>query len=174
MVASNADVVHTYAQLLGDEPARPRRGAGGSAGKRFSMSLFVLYFGLTRPQPQLQHHTVCFGPRYRELIDEIFHGEALPDDFSLYLHAPCVTDPSLAPPGCGSYYVLAPVPHLGNAPIDWAVEGPRCATASSTTWSSATCRACATTWSPAASSRRPTSATSSARTSARPSRWSRC
>src|SRR5690554_6482333 len=93
--------------------------------KRFSMSLFVLYFGLKGTPPNLQHHTVCFGPRYRELIEDIFKGQTLPDDFSLYLHAPCVTDPSLAPAGCGSYYVLAPVPHLGNAPLDWSVEGPR-------------------------------------------------
>jgi phytoene desaturase len=94
-------------------------------GKRFSNSLFVIHFGLKRPQPQLQHHTVCFGPRYRELISEIFQGEALAEDFSLYLHAPCITDPSLAPPGCSSHYVLSPVPHLGNAAIDWEVEGPR-------------------------------------------------
>ncbi len=94
-------------------------------GMRFSNSLFVIYFGLKRVQPQLQHHTVCSGPRYRALIQEIFKGQALAEDFSLYLHAPCVTDPSLAPPGCSSHYVLSPVPHLGNAPIDWAVEGPR-------------------------------------------------
>jgi phytoene desaturase len=62
---------------------------------------------------------VLFGPRYRELLQEIFHGPRLPDDFSLYLHAPTVTDPELAPPGCESFYVLAPVPHLGNAPLDW-------------------------------------------------------
>ena len=123
-VASNADVVHTYERLLGHVP----RGSSEAArlkSKRFSMSLFVLHFGLARPQPQLAHHTVCFGPRYRELIREIFHGDRLPDDFSLYLHAPCRTDPSLAPEGCSSHYVLAPVPHLGNAPIDWTVQGPQ-------------------------------------------------
>ncbi|TDV62618.1 phytoene desaturase [Pseudomonas sp. LP_7_YM] len=123
-VASNADVVHTYAKLLGGHP----RGVQESArlkGKRFSNSLFVIHFGLKRPQPQLQHHTVCFGPRYRALIQEIFKGQALAEDFSLYLHAPSVTDPSLAPDGCSSHYVLSPVPHLGNAAIDWATEGPR-------------------------------------------------
>ena len=122
-VASNADVVHTYGSLLGQHP----RGVSEAASlgkKRFSNSLFVLYFGLDHHHSQLQHHTVCFGPRYRGLIDEIFKGNTLAEDFSLYLHAPCVTDPSLAPPGCGSHYVLAPVPHLGNAPIDWEVEGP--------------------------------------------------
>lgn len=123
-VASNADVVHTYGTLLGSHP----RGAQESARlkrKRFSNSLFVIHFGLKRAQPQLQHHTVCFGPRYRALIQDIFKGQTLAEDFSLYLHAPCVTDPGLAPPGCSSHYVLSPVPHLGNAPIDWEVEGPR-------------------------------------------------
>ncbi|MEE5150299.1 phytoene desaturase [Pseudomonas alliivorans] len=123
-VASNADVVHTYAELLAQYPRGVKEGARLKR-KRFSNSLFVIHFGLKRPQPQLQHHTVCFGPRYRELIQEIFKGDALAEDFSLYLHAPCITDPSLAPPGCSSHYVLSPVPHLGNAPIDWEIEGPR-------------------------------------------------
>ncbi len=123
-VASNADVVHTYGSLLGEHPRGPAH-AATLRKKRFSNSLFVLYFGLDHHHRQLQHHTVCFGPRYRELIKDIFGGNELAEDFSLYLHAPCVTDPSLAPPGCGSHYVLAPVPHLGNAPIDWEVEGPR-------------------------------------------------
>lgn len=123
-VASNADVVHTYANLLAQYPRGVKEGARLKRN-RFSNSLFVIHFGLKRPQPQLQHHTVCFGPRYRELIQEIFKGDALAEDFSLYLHAPCITDPSLAPPGCSSHYVLSPVPHLGNAPIDWEIEGPR-------------------------------------------------
>ncbi|UQY34747.1 phytoene desaturase [Pseudomonas fulva] len=123
-VASNGDVVHTYDKLLAGHP-RGRQEGKRLKGKRFSNSLFVIHFGLKRPQPQLQHHTVCFGPRYRELIEEIFKGQTLAEDFSLYLHAPCVTDPSLAPEGCSSHYVLSPVPHLGNAPIDWSVEGPR-------------------------------------------------
>ena len=123
-VASNADVVHTYADLLGGHE-RGRQESTRLKSKRFSNSLFVIHFGLKRTQPQLQHHTVCFGNRYKGLIEEIFKGQSLAEDFSLYLHAPCVTDPSLAPPGCSSHYVLSPVPHLGNADIDWAVEGPR-------------------------------------------------
>lgn len=123
-VASNADVVHTYAGLLGEHP-RGRSEGQRLQKQRFSNSLFVIHFGLDRPQPQLQHHTVCFGARYRGLIDEIFKGPGLAEDFSLYLHAPCVTDPSLAPAGCSSHYVLSPVPHLGNAALDWEVEGPR-------------------------------------------------
>jgi phytoene desaturase len=123
-VASNADVVHTYGRLLG-QTQRGRREGARLGAKRHSMSLFVVYFGLKRHRPELQHHTVLFGPRYRALIDEIFRRETLADDFSLYLHSPCATDPSLAPRGAGSYYVLAPVPHLGTANIDWNAEAPR-------------------------------------------------
>ncbi|MBA1289479.1 phytoene desaturase [Pseudomonas japonica] len=123
-LASNADVVNTYKQLLAAHPRGQRHGKALS-GKRASNSLFVLYFGLDRLQPGMAHHTVCFGQRYQGLIQDIFHGKHLADDFSLYLHAPCVTDPSLAPPGCSAHYVLAPVPHLGNAPLDWTQEGPR-------------------------------------------------
>jgi phytoene desaturase len=123
-VASNADVVHTYDKLLRRNEVAGRK-AASLKKRRFSMSLFVIYFGLKGDRKGLQHHTVLFGPRYRELLKDIFHGAALAEDFSLYLHAPTVTDPSLAPPGHSAYYVLAPVPHLGNAAIDWENEGPR-------------------------------------------------
>jgi phytoene desaturase len=122
-VASNADVVHTYKTLLAGSDRGPRV-AKNLERKRSSMSLFVIYFGLKRHRPELQHHTVLFGPRYRGLIDDIFKRETLADDFSLYLHSPCATDPSLAPPGAGAFYVLAPVPHLGTAPIDWDRMAP--------------------------------------------------
>jgi phytoene desaturase len=123
-VASNADVVHTYARLLRDDP-RGREAGEALNKRRFSMSLFVAYFGLKRRHEQLRHHSILFGPRYREHIADIFKGPELADDFSLYLHAPCRTDPSLAPEGCDAFYVLSPVPHLGAAQIDWSVEGPR-------------------------------------------------
>ena len=118
-VVSNADVHHTYATLY--------RGAAGAARRRhrleraaWSMSLFVLYFGTDRDyRGQVVHHSVLFGPRYRDLLADIFHGARLPEDFSLYLHAPHITDPSVAPPGHGTFYVLAPVPHLGNAALQW-------------------------------------------------------
>lgn len=124
LVASNADVVHTYSRLLRGS-ARGRSYGAQLARKRHSMSLFVTYFGARRTWDHLQHHTVLFGPRYRGLVDEIFKGPRLAEDFSLYLHAPTVTDPSLAPEGCTAFYVLSPVPHLGKADIDWEVEGPR-------------------------------------------------
>jgi len=81
-VASNADVVHTYGDLLGKHPAAAAQ-AKKLKGKRMSNSLFVLYFGLNHHHDQLAHHTVCFGPRYRELIDEIFNRDGLAEDFSL-------------------------------------------------------------------------------------------
>lgn len=123
MVASNADVVHTYGDLLRDDPRGQH--AGTLRKRRFSMSLFVIYFGLKGLRPDLEHHMVLFGPRYRKLINEIFNANALAEDFSLYLHCPSTTDDSLAPPGHSAYYVLSPVPHLGTADIDWAHEGPR-------------------------------------------------
>jgi phytoene desaturase len=123
-VASNADVVHTYGTLLGQD-----RDAAKTAAKleksRFSMSLFLIYFGTKRRHPQLAHHNVIFGPRYRELLEDILVKGTLADDFSLYLHAPTVSDPSLAPEGCEAFYVLAPVPHLGLSTVDWRTEGPK-------------------------------------------------
>ncbi|MGI9343428.1 MAG: phytoene desaturase [Gammaproteobacteria bacterium] len=124
VVASNADVVHTYRHLLRDAPLAARS-ARRIVKKRFSMSLFVVHFGLRAEHPELAHHTVLFGPRYRELLDDIFERGILADDFSLYVHAPSVTDPSLAPAGCSSYYALAPVPNLLKSKTDWTTEGPR-------------------------------------------------
>lgn len=123
LVVSNADVVHTYAKLLG---GHPRGGAMAKRlkGRRHSMSLFVVYFGLRRRHDHLRHHTILFGPQYRELVSAICGAKPLREDFSLYLHAPSVTDESLAPPGCSTYYALSPVPNL-RQPIDWTVEGPR-------------------------------------------------
>lgn len=124
LIVSNADLHHTYSRLFPDEPAA-QRSARRVAGLDWSMSLFVLYFGTNRMyRKQLAHHTVLFGPRYRGLLKDIFHGDSLPDDFSLYLHAPTVTDPSLAPPGCDSFYVLSPVPHLGQAALNWRELAP--------------------------------------------------
>ncbi len=123
-VASNGDVVHTYRQLLAAEP-RARRTGARLLNKRYSMSLFVIYFGARKRYPDIAHHSVLFGPRYRGLLEDIFDRGVLADDFSLYLHAPTRSDPSLAPPGCENFYVLSPVPHLGKAEIDWTVEGPR-------------------------------------------------
>jgi phytoene desaturase len=121
-VVSNGDLHHTYATLYaGNAAARSMQKKLERAD--WSMSLFVLYFGTDRPY-DVAHHNVLFGPRYRELLDEIFAGPSLPSDFSLYLHAPTVTDPTLAPDGCATFYVLSPTPHLGSAPLDWERIAP--------------------------------------------------
>jgi phytoene desaturase len=88
------------------------------------MSLFVGYFGTHKTYPDLAHHSILLGRRYRELLTDIFDRKLLADDFSLYLHAPTRTDPSLAPDGAESFYVLSPVPNQQSG-IDWAAEGPR-------------------------------------------------
>jgi phytoene desaturase len=121
LVVSNADIHHTYAKLYRSLPAAGRMQRRLERAD-WSMSLFVLYFGTDRPY-DVAHHTILFGKRYEALLREIFRGPGVPDDFSLYLHAPTVTDPSLAPRGCGSFYVLSPVPHLGNAAVDWERTG---------------------------------------------------
>ncbi len=124
LVVSNADIHHTYASIYREIPAAVRT-QRKLERLNWSMGLFVLYFGTDRTySDHVVHHTVVFGSRYRELLNEIFHGNQLPNDFSLYLHAPTITDPSLAPDGCGAFYVLSPVPHLGHAPIDWPRVGP--------------------------------------------------
>jgi phytoene desaturase len=122
-VVSNADLHHTYARLYREQKSA-RAMTRRLERSEWSMSLFVLYFGTRGRYDNLAHHTILFGPRYEELLREIFQGPNLPADFSLYLHAPCVTDPEMAPAGHGAYYVLCPVPHLGVAPLDWEKLGP--------------------------------------------------
>ena len=125
LVCSNADVVHTYSKLLAGHARGPKY-AKSLKRKSHSMSLFVIYFGLKAKHPDMKHHIILLGNRYKDLIAEIFgKTKKLPDDFSLYLHAPSVTDDTLAPEGCSAYYVLSPVPHLGHADIDWDVVGPK-------------------------------------------------
>ena len=118
MVASNADIMHSYRDLLG-KSERGKKASKALQRKRFSPSLFVIHFGVKGTWPGIPHHMILFGPRYRELLTDIYKHGVLPADFSLYLHHPTVTDPSLAPEGCSSFYALAPVPHLGKAPLDW-------------------------------------------------------
>jgi phytoene desaturase len=124
IVVSNADVMHTYEKLLRSTPLADSQ-RKRLKGMRYSMSLFLIYFGTKKQYPEMAHHTVLFGPRYRELLKDIFHDGTLADDFSLYLHAPTRTDPDLAPPGHEAFYVLAPVPNLSQGKVDWKKEGPR-------------------------------------------------
>jgi phytoene desaturase len=112
-----------YTKLL-DPSVRRKHSDASVARKRYSMSLFVAYFGTKKTYPDLAHHSILLGPRYRALLTDIFDRKKLAEDFSLYLHAPTRTDPSLAPPGSESFYVLSPVPNQQSG-IDWASEGPR-------------------------------------------------
>ncbi|MFN2454540.1 MAG: phytoene desaturase [Pyrinomonadaceae bacterium] len=119
-VVSNADVAFTYLHLV---PARFRRKHTNRRVKklRYSMSLFVIYFGTNRRYENIAHHEILMGRRYQGLVDDIFRRKHLPEDFSLYLHRPTATDKSLAPDGSDSWYVLSPVPHLGG-PTDWRTK----------------------------------------------------
>lgn len=123
LIASNGDVAHTYKHLLRNN-LTVKSSRKKALNSQYSMSLFLIYFGTNKKYPGQAHHQVIFGPRYKELLQDIFDNGVVADDFSLYLHAPTVTDPSLAPPGHEGFYVLSPVPHLGNANIDWKVKGP--------------------------------------------------
>ncbi|NNE47913.1 MAG: phytoene desaturase [Rhodothermales bacterium] len=117
IVVSNADVAWTYKYLV---PANARRRWTNRRidSLRYSMGLFVWYFGTKRKYPDVVHHTILLGPRYKGLLRDVFDRKILADDFSLYLHRPTATDPGMAPPGCDSFYVLSPVPHLDSG-IDW-------------------------------------------------------
>jgi len=118
VVVSNADVAWTYRNLL---PGITRTHWTDRKLDRakYSNGLFVWYFGTKRQYPDVKHHTILLGPRYRGLLDDIFHRKHLADDFSLYLHRPTATDPSMAPAGCDTFYALAPVPHL-DGDADWS------------------------------------------------------
>lgn len=123
LVVSNVDPAHLFTGMV-DHRSQSTLTRLKLKRARYSMGLFVLFFGTRRSYPEIAHHSIWLGRRFKELIKDIFHGQSLPDDFSLYLHRPTATDASFAPPGHDSFYVLAPVPNL-RAPIDWAREGPR-------------------------------------------------
>lgn len=117
VVVSNGDVANTYRKLI--KPEHRRKWTDRRLERmRYAMSLFVVYFGTDRTYPHLPHHSIILGPRYQDLLGDIFDRKVVAKDFSLYLHAPTRTDPSLAPPGSECFYVLSPVPHLGGGQ-DW-------------------------------------------------------
>ena len=122
-VATNGDIMHTYKDLL--KTRRGERAAAKLKKKKFSPSLFVVHFGVKGTWPGIPHHMILFGPRYKELLKDIYDHGVLSEDFSLYLHHPTVTDPSMAPEGMSTFYALAPVPNLGQSPVDWDEVGPK-------------------------------------------------
>jgi len=122
LVVCNADATWAYDNLI---PGRRRRWtARKTAGSAYSMGLFVWYFGARRRYDAVPHHSILLGPRFGPLLDDIFRKKRLAPDFSVYLHRPTATDPSLAPPGCDTFYALCPVPNL-DGDADWSIETER-------------------------------------------------
>lgn len=122
-VASNGDLMHTYRDLLSTS-THAQRQAKALKRKKFSPSLFVVHFGIEGTWPGIPHHMILFGPRYKGLLDDIYTHGVLPEDFSIYLHHPTVTDPSMAPEGMSTFYALVPVANMGKLPVDWDQIGP--------------------------------------------------
>lgn len=121
VVISNADATLTRRRLLGEGekdalPWRLRRPAQ-------TMSCFLLFLGTTRRYEKLHHHTLVVGRDYKGFIRDVTHRRRIPDDLSVYLHAPSRTEPGMAAPGGESIYVLLPVPNLASGD-DWAIRGP--------------------------------------------------
>lgn len=125
-VASNADIMHSYRDLLGGSD-RGKAYAKSLGRKSFSPSLFVVHFGIEGNWPGIPHHMILFGPRYRGLVKDIYSSGVLPEDFSVYLHHPSVTDSTMAPEGMSTFYALVPVAHMGKLTIDWEKEGEKLA-----------------------------------------------
>ncbi|WP_412550319.1 phytoene desaturase family protein [Shimia sp. MIT910701] len=123
LVISNADPAHLYDKMV-DAKAVSRSAKLKTKYASKSMGLFVLFFGTNMTYPDVEHHTIWLGKRYKELLSDIFDRKVLADDFSMYLHRPTATDPSFAPEGCDSFYALVPVPNMQGG-IDWDDQGPR-------------------------------------------------
>jgi len=122
MVIFNGDPAFAYENLFNEKLPRPL-GMKPKAVTQYSMGLYVLYFGTQKQFPEVAHHTIWLGARHKELLKDIFERKVATDDFSLYVHRPTATDPSFAPAGCDSFYVLCPVPNLQSG-TDWETEGP--------------------------------------------------
>lgn len=114
LIVSNAHYGHTYGSLIKNSQENVQ-------DKKYSMSCYLLYLGVKKKYPQLQHHTLITSPRYKTLIEDIFDKKILADDFSMYLHVPTRTDSSMAPKDSESIYVLIPTPNLSGS-VDWEVE----------------------------------------------------
>lgn len=120
LVVSNADPSTTYRLMIAPEHRRTNTDRRVERVRQ-SMSLYVMYFGTEGTYDGLAHHNIVLGPRYKELLGDIFDKRVLADDFSLYLHRPATTDPTLQPAGKDGFYVLSPVPNQKSG-LDWDAE----------------------------------------------------
>ena len=119
LVISNADTAYTYQTLL--EPSLRKKNTNRRFEKmEHSFSLFVIYFGTKQKYTgtNLAHHNILINASYQKLVEDIFYRKTLSTNSFLYLHMPTITDTSIAPPGCESFYVMSPVPDL-SAKLDW-------------------------------------------------------
>lgn len=122
-IASNADIMQTYRHLLSGTP-RGAQMARKLGRKRFGPSQFVLHFGLEGSWPGIPHNMILLGPRYEDLLEDIYVHGVLPQDMMIFLRHPTVTDPSVAPRGKSTFQAAVPVAHLGKLPVDWDEVGP--------------------------------------------------
>ncbi|MEC7986711.1 MAG: phytoene desaturase family protein, partial [Myxococcota bacterium] len=125
IVCSNGDYAQTYMKMI-DKKHRSWNPNWRIKNMKYSMSLVVIYFGFKEGEKplDLRHHNIILGPRYEELLTDLFDRKILAKDFSQYLHIPTITDPNMAPKGHHAAYTLIPVPH-NDSKLDWSVEGPK-------------------------------------------------
>ena len=123
-VICNADPPAVYENLLNGNKSSPFLFQWKKNRMEYSMGLFVYYFGTKKIYNNIEHHTIKFGNKYKEHLDDIFENKKLNNDISYYLHRPSATDQSMAPENHDCFYVLVPVPN-NQSNIDWKIEGER-------------------------------------------------
>jgi phytoene desaturase len=123
-VICNADPPAVYEKLLGQNSNNSFLFNWKKNRMEYSMGLFVYYFGTKKIYENVEHHTIKFGNKYKEHLDDIFDKKKLNEDISYYLHRPTATDKSMAPEGNDCFYVLVPVPN-NQSKIDWDIEGEK-------------------------------------------------
>jgi phytoene desaturase len=123
-VICNADPPAVYEKLLDEKNNNSFLFKWKKKRMEYSMGLFVYYFGTKKIYDNVEHHTIKFGSKYKEHLDDIFDKKKLNNDISYYLHRPSATDKSMAPEGNDCFYVLVPVPN-NQSGIDWNIEGDK-------------------------------------------------
>ena len=123
-VICNADPPAVYENLLNENRYNSFLFNWKKNRMEYSMGLFVYYFGTKKTYDDIEHHTIKFGNKYKEHLEDIFDNKKLNEDISYYLHRPSATDKSMAPEGNDCFYVLVPVPN-NQSNINWEIEGEK-------------------------------------------------
>lgn len=121
IVISNADFPYTMQKLIQDQKAKGKYSPAKIESMDYSCSCLVFYWGVKGTYPELKTHNFVICPNLSTNLDQIFDGSLI-EDPSLYLHIPSIADPSLAPEGHSSFYVLMPVSELGTSRYDWTPQ----------------------------------------------------